>query len=133
MEFLIGIILAAIVSLCATAIGFDRDRAFYPTVLMVIASYYGLFAVMSDSTRTLGMEALPMLAFFVMAVVGFQRNFWLIVIGLVAHALFDSLHHHLIDNAGVPPWWPGFCLTYDLTAGAYLAILLRVRKQKDAR
>ena len=39
------------VALFARFVGFDRDRAFYPTVLMVIASYYVLFAAMSDSVR----------------------------------------------------------------------------------
>jgi hypothetical protein len=33
----------------AALVGFDRDRAFYPTLQVVIASYYVLFAVMSDS------------------------------------------------------------------------------------
>jgi hypothetical protein len=30
----------------ATVVGFDRERAFYPTVMIVIASYYVLFAAM---------------------------------------------------------------------------------------
>jgi hypothetical protein len=39
MEFLIGVILPSAVAACAAVIGFDRERAFYPTVLIVIASY----------------------------------------------------------------------------------------------
>jgi hypothetical protein len=53
MEYLIGLILAAVVAGIATMIGFDRERAFYPTVLIVIASYYVLFAVMGASSRIL--------------------------------------------------------------------------------
>ena len=53
MEYLIGLILALAVAGSATAIGLDRERAFYPTVLMVIASYYVLFAVMGASPQTL--------------------------------------------------------------------------------
>jgi hypothetical protein len=37
MPYLAGIILALSVSSLATLIGLDRDRAFYPTVLVVIA------------------------------------------------------------------------------------------------
>jgi hypothetical protein len=134
MEFSVGIILAATASLSASATGFDRDRAFYPTILIVIASCYGLFAIMGGSTRTLAVEALPMAAFFGIAVIGFKRSAWLVVIGLVAHAIFDFTHHHLIANSGVPIWWPGFCLAYDLTAGAYLTcLLLRARKRDKAR
>ena len=38
MEYVIGVILAAAVAGLATLVGFDRERAFYPTVLIVIAS-----------------------------------------------------------------------------------------------
>ena len=51
MEYLIGLILSVAVAGFATAIGLDRERAFYPTVLIVIASYYVLFAVMGGSSR----------------------------------------------------------------------------------
>ena len=40
MEYLIGLILATSAAGLATVVGFDRERAFYPTVLIVIASYY---------------------------------------------------------------------------------------------
>jgi hypothetical protein len=46
MEYLIGLMLSLVVAGSATIAGFHRDRAFYPTVLVVIASYYVLFAVM---------------------------------------------------------------------------------------
>ena len=46
MEYLIGLLLASAVAGMAAIVGLDRDRAFYPTVLSVIASYYVLFAVM---------------------------------------------------------------------------------------
>ena len=45
MEYLIGIILAAAVAGSAVIIGFDRERSFYATALIVIATYYVLFAV----------------------------------------------------------------------------------------
>ena len=46
MEYLIGLILALAVAGFAAVLGFDRERVFYPTLLIVIASYYALFAVM---------------------------------------------------------------------------------------
>jgi ABC-type Fe3+ transport system permease subunit len=44
MPYVVGIVLSLGVALFARRVGFDRDRAFYPTVLIVIASYYVLFA-----------------------------------------------------------------------------------------
>ena len=49
MALLVGAFLALTVGLLATAIGLDCDRAFYPTVTIVIASYYARFAVMGAS------------------------------------------------------------------------------------
>jgi hypothetical protein len=58
MAYLIGVILAATICGLATIVGFDRDRAFYPTLTIVIASYYGLFAIMGGSTRALMQESI---------------------------------------------------------------------------
>ena len=53
MAFFIGIALALAVGAFARWVGLDRDRAFYPTVMIVIASLYVLFAVMADSPAVL--------------------------------------------------------------------------------
>ena len=46
LPYVVGIVLSFGVALFARRVGFDRDRAFYPTVLIVIASHYVLFAAM---------------------------------------------------------------------------------------
>ena len=124
MEYLIGVGLAVAVCAFATLTGFDRDRVFYPTVVAVNATYYILFAVMGSSTRALALESLVAAAFFALAVAGFKKNLWLIVAGLAGHGVFDFFHHLLIHNPGLPVWWPGFCLSFDVLAGAVLAMLL---------
>lgn len=124
MEYLIGVGLAVAVCAFATLTGFDRDRVFYPTVVAVNATYYILFAVMGNSTRALALESLVAAAFFALAVAGFKKNLWLIVAGLAGHGVFDFFHHLLIQNPGLPVWWPGFCLSFDVLAGAVLAMLL---------
>jgi hypothetical protein len=128
MEYLIGVILALSISIGATAIGFDRERSFYPTVLIVIALLYALFATIAGSTHALLFESLPIVLFVLAAGLGFKKTLWWVVGGLFAHGLFDFVHHGLISNPGVPVWWPGFCLTYDITAAAYLAYLLKRSK-----
>ncbi len=59
----LGIVLALVVSVSATLIGLDKDRAFYPTVLLVFASYYDLFAVIGGSAQALIVESLVMIFF----------------------------------------------------------------------
>jgi len=112
MEYLIGLILSLAVAGLATVVGFDRERAFYPTVMIVIASYYVLFAAMEASRRTLAIEILVAGGFLLVAVFGYRRNFWLVVAALIGHGIFDFVHHFVIDNPGAH-WWPGFCLAFD--------------------
>ena len=124
MPLLVGALLALAVGLLAWASGLDRDRAFYPTVLIVVASYYSLFAVMGASTRALVLESLVAGAFVAAAILGFRASLWVVVIALGGHGLFDLGHGAFLSNPGVPGWWPAFCLAYDVTAAGFLAWLL---------
>jgi hypothetical protein len=124
VAYAIGIALALIVACFARLTSFDRDRAFYPTVAIIVASYYVLFAVMGGSRHTLIVELIVMLAFVLVAVIGFKFNLWLVVACLAAHGVFDVFHGLVVTNPGVPQWWPAFCLTYDIGAAGFLAWLL---------
>jgi hypothetical protein len=121
MEYIVGALLGLAVPLFARVVGFDRDRSFYTVVLVVTASYYDLFAVMGGSTHALLSELVATAAFVVLSAVGFRRNLWLVVVGLLAHGIFDLGHGGLIEDPGVPRWWPMFCLMFDVAAAAYLA------------
>lgn len=118
------------VGVFARWIGLDRDRAFYPTVMMVIAYLYVLFAAIGGGAAV-PVEVAIGTGFFVLAALGFKLNSWFVVVALVGHGLFDMVHGHLVDNPGVPPWWPEFCGAYDVTAGVFLSVLLlRAKSQK---
>ncbi len=86
MALIVGTLLALAAGLSARASGLDRDRAFYPTVTIVIASYYALFAAMGASTPTLILESLIGGAFLVAAMVGFRSSLWVVVVTLGALA-----------------------------------------------
>jgi hypothetical protein len=128
VALLIGVFLAVAVGLFATSVGLDRDRAFYPTVTLVIAFLYALFAVMGGSPEALVAESLAGAVFAALAVAGFRASLWVVVAALAAHGVFDLVHGRLISNPGVPAWWPPFCLAYDVTASGYLAWLLARRR-----
>jgi hypothetical protein len=127
MPYVIGIVLSLSVALFASRVGFDRDRAFYPTVLIVIASYYVLFGAMSGSVHTVLLETMAMTGFSLAAVVGFKSSAWIVVGGLAGHGVFDALHRYVLENSGVPSWWPAFCLAYDLGAAGGLAWVIKRR------
>jgi hypothetical protein len=125
MPYVIGLVASAGVAVFARYVGFDRDRAFYPTVVIVVALYYVLFAVMSGSVQTVVLESVVMSLFAIAAVVGFKSSAWIVVAALAGHGVFDAVHGYIIENAGVPAWWPAWCLSYDLGAAAILAWLTK--------
>jgi hypothetical protein len=133
MEYLVGVTLAAAVCTYAAAVGLDRQRAFYTTMVLVVATYYILFAAMAGTVTALIAESLVAIGFFAVAAVAFKRSSWLIVACLVGHGVFDGLHHLMVHNPGVPAWWPGFCGSFDVLAGAFLAMLLVWRSKVDSK
>ena len=121
MEYLVGTMLAAGVALLMTVTGLNRERALYPVMAIVIASYYALFAVIGGSAEALFPEIIGIAVFVLAAIIGFRSNLWIVAGAIAAHGLFDGFHAQLIADPGVPQWWPGFCLSFDVLAGAWLA------------
>ena len=65
-----------------------------------------------------------MTLFVIAAVAGFKGSAWIIVAALAGHGVQDAVHSHIVAKAGVPAWWPAWCLAYDVGAAAALAWLL---------
>jgi len=128
MSYVVGVVLALAVGGFTTYFGLHRDRALYPVVMIVIASYYALFAVMGGSAPVLLVESAVAIAFMAVALAGFKSTLWLVAAALAAHGIFDLVHPQLYANPGVPVWWPSFCLAFDVSAAGYLAWLLAARK-----
>ena len=127
MPYAIGVVLSGGVAAFARYAGFDRDRAFYPTVVIVVALYYVLFAAMSGSLQTVFLESAVMTMFAIAAVIGFKSSDWIVVAALAGHGIFDGFHGYVLENSGVPVWWPAFCASYDLGAAGILAWLIQRR------
>jgi hypothetical protein len=122
MEYIVGFILALLVCGGAAGLGMDRERVFYPAVVMAVASYYLAFAVVDGRSVTMLSEGAIAVVFIAGAVAGFKVNPWIAVVALAGHGVMDGFHHRLVHNAGVPEAWPGFCMTFDVTAGAFVAL-----------
>jgi hypothetical protein len=134
MEWVIGSALGIIIGVLVSAVGMDRDRAVYPTALIVIAAYYVLFAVMGGSNQTIIAEIVAGLIFVALALGGFKWTLWLTAVGIVGHGIFDVFHNYIIHNPGVPGFWLGFCSSIDIVLGVYLGLMLwfdRIRSNPD--
>ena len=123
----VGVLLAVGIAVLGKFTRFDQDRSFYSTVLVIIASYYVLFAVLDGSGRALVWELVIAVAFSAVAIIGALLLPTLVGIGITAHGLFDLVHDALIENSGVPSWWPTFCGSIDVVLGLWVIFLTRSR------
>ena len=120
MPVVVGVLLAVGVAALGKFTRFDEDRSFYSTVLVIIASYYVLFAVVGGSGHALVWELVVAVGFSTVAIIGALYLPMLVGIGITAHGLFDLVHHVLIENSGVPTWWPWFCGSIDVALGLWV-------------
>ncbi len=125
--YVVGALIAVAVAALGRVTRFDQDRSFYSTILVIIASYYILFAILGDSTNALVGETAIATIFSVVAVFGALRFPLLVGIGIAGHGVFDLVHHVVIENPGVPPWWPAFCMSVDIILGLWVIGLSRSR------
>ena len=132
MEYIVGITLALFFCAAAAALGMDRERVFYPAVVMAVASYYLAFAVADGRSGVMLAEVAIAAVFIAGAVVGYKLSPWIAVVALAGHGVMDGFHHHLVHNTGVPQAWPGFCMSFDVTAGAFVAWVMLARARHAA-
>jgi hypothetical protein len=132
VELLIGVVLAAVTVASARAVGFDRERAFFPVLLMVIATYYVLFAAIDYAALRLVSELGWAALFMAVSIAGYKRSLWLVVAGLLAHGMFDLVHGLMIANPGMPAFWPSFCAAFDVVLAGYLASLLAAARKRTS-
>ena len=118
LPLLIGAGLAIILAVGARITRSDQDRSFFPTILIVIATYYVLFAFMSG--ESIVEEIVGAAVFSIAAIAGGIMLPVLVGVGILLHGVFDFLRPMFISNSGVPTWWPGFCAGVDILLGAWV-------------
>ena len=126
LALMAGSLAAAGVGLFAHLVGYDRDRAFYATILTVVGMLYVLFAVMAGGQGVLA-EVAFFAVFAALAAAGFRWSMWIVAGGLALHGLFDFFRNSVSVAPGAPSWWPAFCGSYDVVAAIGLATILLVR------
>lgn len=118
LPLLIGAGLAIVLAIGARITRSDQDRSFYPTILIVIATYYVLFAFMSG--EGIVEEIVVAAVFSIAAIAGGIMLPALVGAGILLHGVFDFLRPLFISNSGVPAWWPAFCGGVDILLGAWV-------------
>lgn len=126
----VGISLAVLLAILSRVTKFDKDRSYFATLLIIIATYYVLFAFMSS--EALITEIVIASVFSVVALAGALRWPILLGIGILLHGVFDYYHGHFINNSGVPEWWQAFCAGFDIVFGIWVIYLIQIKKVYEA-
>lgn len=103
-----------------------QERSGAAVFLAAVALFYPVFAAAENDVPGLILHSAIFVAFSWLAIRGFRRGLHLIAGGLIAHGLFDA-GLMSIGTPG-PIWWPAFCATVDITAGAALIRLIQTQK-----
>lgn len=104
--------------------GLHAERGAQAAALIAIALFYIVFAVEHGGAADIAVQSLLALVFVALALWGFQRSLWWVVVGLGAHGIYDvAFHGHAANPA--PDWWGPFCLGVDLVLAATLAVWIR--------
>lgn len=121
----IGLGVALLIIVFAKFTQFERDRAFFPTILIIIASYYILFSIMAAHSLT--QELIVASGFLFIAVFGSYKSLTLIACGIMGHGIYDIFHFLYLNQSVAPQWWPSFCAVVDLTLGLWVFYLTKSR------
>ena len=133
VELLIGIVLGGVIIFAAKATGFEKDRSFYPVVLIVIALYYVLFAFQSYDGIEIVFEIAIALLFSAVAVWGHRKGLIIVVLGLLLHGIYDLTQSHIEFSTDPPEWWPLFCLGFDFTLAVGLMLTTYILKKDNLK
>lgn len=120
MEYLAGISLAIAIAAFAKRFDLEKEKFFYPLILVAIALIYLVFGAFDGRAAVFTIEAIYACLFILAAMAAAWK--WPLIAGvaILLHGLFDLAHHLLLENTGVPDWYPGFCAAVDIPLGAFI-------------
>lgn len=100
------------------------ERQMYPGLLALLPCFYAAFASASGHHHISRLElafGAPWIAVgLTCLVLELRRTAQILGVMWVLHAVFDLTHHLLVDNPGLPSWYPLWCAVVDVGVGACL-------------
>ena len=127
--FIIGIVVAIPGTILPTRkfLSPKAERAFYSLSLFPIALVNICFAYYYGNLAALYAEIVGVMIFMFFALLGQLLASRILVIGYIAHTIWDLMHELFVAGIGdhipwtqVPAGYAAFCLSYDLIIAAYI-------------
>ena len=106
--------------------GILAERSGAAMLLAAIAVFYPVFAAIDADPLAIALHLAIFAGFAALALRGFRDGLYLIAGGLIAHGIFDICL--MFTQITGPTWWPPFCASFDLIAGASILRLIQTGK-----
>lgn len=116
------------VALAVPYVLFARRARVFGVGLMVAAVVYVGFAVAGGTGREVLTEAIGVVVFATLTVLGIRRSGYFLALGWAAHVGWDVLLHPMNASSYVPWWYPAMCIGFDLVVAA--AIVRATRRTR---
>ncbi len=131
-EALYGLVAAiAIILIVRVCSRYISARLFAATILVAIAFIYVGFSLKQNPAGSIVLEAGMALVLYFLALIGYVKNNNLLGYGIMAHGVWDILHHNgWIIGTDVPVFWPTFCFVIDMIDGLYFLWLFSRQKKQ---
>ena len=112
-----------------TAIGLQQMRPQASTGLMaaLLVSFAGIYvgaALRTGNQREVLWELAGAGAMTALAFLGLLASSWWLVVGCLAHGVWDLGHHPRALTTRIVSWWPPFCAVYDWLLAFWLTLRL---------
>ena len=102
------------------------------TILCSIAFIYVGFSLKGNTIGLIVLEVLIAVVFYLIAVIGYSKNNYLIAYGIVLHGIWDISHHNAaLVKTDIPDYWSLYCLITDIICGVYFFIVFRTKTTKN--
>ena len=121
-EVIKAIIVAAATIGVSLIIPKEHFYPFWAILLALAAGVYIGFAVVDENTEEYYLQWAVALIFAGIAFLGVWISPNFLVLGWLAHAIWDLLHHYKTFETKTSSWYPVFCLIYDVIIAAFLLV-----------
>ena len=121
LQLLVGALGCVVFISIVRKLALKREMTQYAIGLVVAALIYVVFAVAGGAPLSwLLLESGGVVLFSLVALIGVRISTWALIIGWVAHTVWDVLLHKVLSVGFVPEWYPVGCLGFDLLLAAYI-------------
>ena len=121
LELAIGITLAGLTVLIIQALPPEIHHKIYAVALILAASIYVGFSLLSQNTTWIFTETIGVIIFSLIAFIGVKFSPWFLVMGWLIHPVWDLLIDNHKLTTFLPHWYPTVCTGYDIAIASCIA------------